>query len=264
MFARSDHTFAVCAYGVSPFLEDCLASLRAQTVTTNVLISTSTPNEHIKRLAKQYGYPLFINEGKPGIAHDWNCAIEHCETPLVTIAHQDDVYLSLYAETMLTMVNREERPLIFFTDYGELRGDAECDESRLLNVKRRLLAPLNKRANFTRRGAKRRVLSLGSAICCPSVTLCRPNLPDPVFLDDMKCDLDWEAWERFSKLTGSFVYAPKILMRHRIHEGSETTALIRDETRTKEDLTMLRKFWPTPIALLINMVYSGSQKSNEL
>ena len=264
MFTRDDHTFAVCAYGSSPYLEECLKSLQAQSVPTRVLISTSTPNEHIEHLAQEYGFPLYINEGAPGIAHDWNYAIGHCDTPLVTIAHQDDVYLPAYAETMLSMVNEEKRPLIFFTDYGELRGTAECDESRLLNVKRSLLGPLKNQANFGKRSAKRRVLSLGSAICCPSVTLCRSNLPDPVFLDNMKCDLDWEAWERFSKLEGSFVYAPEILMRHRIHEGSETTALIRDDTRTREDLVMLKKFWPAPIAHLINRVYSGSQKSNEL
>ena len=264
MFSKTDHTFAVCAYGDSPYLEECLESLSSQSVFTRVLISTSTPNSHIEQLAEKYGYPLFINEGEPGIAHDWNCAIGHCETPLVTIAHQDDVYLPKYAETMLSMINEEARPLIFFTDYGELRGKAPCDDSRLLRVKRRLLRQLENPKKRTKRTARRRALSLGSAICCPSVTLCRSSLPNPVFLDNMKSNLDWEAWERFSKLDGAFVYAPEILVRHRIHEGSETTALIRDDTRTKEDLYMLKKFWPAPIAIFINLAYSGSQKSNEL
>lgn len=264
MFTKDDHTFAVCAYGESPYLEECLTSLKSQSVRTHILISTSTPNDHIEKLASDYQVPLYINEGKPGIAHDWNCAIEHCETPLVTIAHQDDVYLSKYAETMLAMINEETQPLIFFTDYGELRGAVPFDESRLLEVKRRLLKQLELPQKRSQRLARQRALFLGSAICCPSVTFCRPNLPNPVFLDNMKCDLDWEAWERFSKLDGSFVYAPEILMRHRIHEGSETTALIKDETRSKEDLVMLKKFWPVPIAHLINRVYSGSQKSNSL
>lgn len=264
LFSQSDHTFAVCAYGESPYLRDCLASLRSQSIEANVLISTSTPNEHIESVADEYGAPLFVNDGPAGIAHDWNCAIGHCETPLVTIAHQDDVYLPRYAETMLRMVNEEAKPLIFFSDYGELRGMVPSDSSKLLNIKRKLLQPLKNPGLRSSKSARRKVLSFGSSICCPSVTYCLPNLPSPVFLNNMRCDLDWEAWERFSTLEGSFIYASEILMRHRIHAGSETTALIRDDTRSKEDLVMLKKFWPAPIAHAINYVYSSSQKSNNL
>ena len=262
MFTKDDHSFVVCAYGESSYLEQCLASLKEQELQTNVLISTSTPNRLIINLAEQYGYPLLVNDGNPGIGHDWNCAVNHCRTPLVTIAHQDDVYLPLYTKTMLSMVNHEERPLIWFSDYGELRGETTRDASHLLTVKRLLLKPLEV-ASFRRSVfLRRRILSLGSSICCPSVTYCKPNLPKQIFLEDMKCDLDWQAWERFSRLRGSFIYAPQILMRHRIHKGSETTAMIEDETRTKEDYEMFKKFWPTPIAGLINRIYSGSQTSN--
>ena len=80
----------------------------------------------------------------------------------------------------------------------------------------------------------------------------------------MKCDLDWEAWERFSKLDGDFLYIPQLLMRHRIHEDSETTALIRDDTRASEDLTMLEKFWPVSVARFVNRFYSKSMASNDM
>lgn len=79
----------------------------------------------------------------------------------------------------------------------------------------------------------------------------------------MRSNLDWEAWERISRLDGSFVYDDKILMYHRIHEGSETSALIRNNTRTAEDLAMLEKFWPVPVARLINVFYSLGQRSND-
>lgn len=80
----------------------------------------------------------------------------------------------------------------------------------------------------------------------------------------MKCDLDWEAWERFSRLEGSFVYSSEILMHHRIHEGSETTSLILDNTRSSEDLAMLEKFWPKRVAKAIHLLYSLSMNSNAL
>ena len=264
MFKPSDHTFAVCAYGESPYLEECIRSLLAQSLKTNILISTSTPNEHIATIAKKYEIKLYINSGAPSISHDWNCALSHAKTRLVTVAHQDDVYLPDFSGSVVKLMAEENSPLIAFTDYGEIRNGKPDDRNRLLNIKRAMLAPLKTRRLRGSRFARRRILSFGSAICCPSVTFCVPNLPSPVFLDDMKCDLDWEAWERFSRMEGSFLYVPTILMRHRIHGESETTALIGNDTRSREDLEMLERFWPKSIASFINRFYSSSQRSNEM
>lgn len=85
-FTAKDHSFVLCAYGESPYLEDCLQSLLAQTVKTSYAIATTTPNGHIEDVAKKYGVSLYVNEGKPGIAHDWNCAVAHCSTALVTLS----------------------------------------------------------------------------------------------------------------------------------------------------------------------------------
>ena len=263
-YGASDHTFALCAYGESSYLEECLTSLLSQTVQSNVIIATSTPNDCIRRLAGKYGVPLYENDGESGISHDWNCAVSHCVTPLVTIAHQDDIYLPDYVERTLEAFNSSSCPLISFTDYGELRGGRTADSNRLLKVKRILLAPLKLNVFKSSRFVRRRILSLGSSICCPSVTFCVDSLPTPLFLSDMKCDLDWEAWERFSKLKGDFLYVPNILMRHRIHEESETTALIEDNTRSKEDLIMLEKFWPEFVARFLNGCYAASQNSNNV
>lgn len=264
MYTPSDHTFVICAYGESIYLEDCLKSLLAQKTTTSVIITTSTPNAHIETIAAAYDTPVYFNVGDPSISHDWNCAVGHCSTPLVTIAHQDDVYQSDYSTVMLDSLNRSDNPLIFFSNYGEIRNGVKRDESQLLNVKRLLLRRIKRKGSVSERFQKRRIIALGSAICCPSVTYNLPTLPSPLFMNDMKCDLDWQAWERFSNLDGSFVYSNQILMRHRIHEGSETTSLIRDNTRSKEDLAMLQKFWPKPVATLINKAYKLSQLSNNL
>lgn len=262
MFTASDHTFALCAYGISPYLEECLTSLEAQTLRSRIILCTSTPNERIEALANAHGIELHVNEGEGGIAQDWNYAVETAGTPLVTIAHQDDVYEPLYAEAMLAAVNGSVRPLLFFTNYGELRDGAKVDENRLLSVKRRLLRPLEDGSRRSSVRTRRRILSFGSAICCPSVTLVMRNLSTPVFRIGMKSNLDWEAWEAISRKEGDFLYDPRILMYHRIHEGSETSALIEDDTRTEEDLAMLKRFWPTPVAQLINLAYARGQKSN--
>ena len=84
------HTFAVCAYGESPYLEECVQSLLAQKVRTRILIATSTPNSYIYGIGEKYGIPVHINHGEKGLAGDWNFAYSCATTPLVTLAHQDD------------------------------------------------------------------------------------------------------------------------------------------------------------------------------
>lgn len=262
MYTSADHTFAICAYGESPYLEELIHSLKEQTLSTTLLLATSTPNDLTRGLCEKYDIRMYVNDGPGGIAGDWNFAVSCCDTPLVTIAHQDDIYKPAYAEEMLTRINSSILPLIYFTNYSELRDGREVNDNRLLNVKRRLLYSLGKLENAGKRWAKRRALELGCAICCPSVTLCLPNLELPVFEAGFGSNLDWQAWEKISRKEGDFLYNTNVLMLHRIHEDSETSHLIRDNRREAEDLAMLKKFWPAPIAELINLAYKRGQKSN--
>lgn len=73
-YRPQDHTFAICAYKESPYLRECIESLKKQTVPTNIIMTTSTDNEYIRNLADEYQIPLYINHGASGIAGDWNFA----------------------------------------------------------------------------------------------------------------------------------------------------------------------------------------------
>ena len=68
-FAATDHTFAVCAYKESPYLRECVLSLLAQTVSTNILIATSTPTDATRVIADEFGIPLFIRDGAVSYTH---------------------------------------------------------------------------------------------------------------------------------------------------------------------------------------------------
>ncbi len=46
---------------------------------------------------------------------------------------------------------------------------------------------------------RRRILSLGSAICCPAVTLNKKMIEEPLFENNMKSNIDWQAWEKLSR-----------------------------------------------------------------
>ena len=58
LYKGEDHSFAVCAYGESPYLDECLRSLVVQTVKSHIFIITSTPNPHIFSSAEKMVFPF--------------------------------------------------------------------------------------------------------------------------------------------------------------------------------------------------------------
>lgn len=261
-YTPKDHTFVICAYGENPFLEESILSVMHQTLKTNAKISTSTPNDYIRNLAEKYRLPMMVNQGKGDMADNFNFAVHNGGTKLVTLIHQDDVYLPEYAEEMLRRVNRAKNPILFSSDYGELRGTEQVFSNRLLNIKKVLRLPMRLLPGTL--PGKRLSLAFGDSICCPSVTYFPEKMGTLEFRSGMKTNLDWELWEKLSRIPGSFAYSPKPLMLHRIHEGSETSHTIEETGRSGEDLEMFRKFHTEPAAKILTRLYSGSEKSNRL
>ncbi len=273
-----NHAFVICAYGSSKYLGACIRSLLAQTVESRILMVTSTPNKYIRAQANRYGIPLYVNDEEGGIASDWNFGYRKAKelADYVTIVHQDDIYQRCYTQKMLGHVlergdqrkesdhnPKKDRPLILFCNYSELRNGRIAGNSRLLFVKRLMLLPLMPRRNQSSVRIRRGVLSMGNPIMCPTVMYCTKNLPDPVFAPGLVSNLDWEAWEKLSRMEGSFIYEPKVLLLHRIHEESATSSAIRDQIRKKEDMFMFRKFWPEGMARFLIRFYIFGERSNQ-
>ena len=258
----TEHSFAICAYKESPYLEECMLSLINQTVKSNIIISTSTPNEHILAMGQKYDIPVFVNEGVKGNFGDWNFALKSADSKYVTLAHHDDVYEPDYAETALKYLRRSKRPIFFFSDYGELRNGEKITKNRLLQIKRVLLFPvwLAPGSVFARRLS----LSLGDAISCPTVTYDRELILANPFNNEFRCNIDWERWEAMSKLKGDYLYCNRPLVYHRIYEESTTSASIGASIRSEEDYRMFCRFWPAPVARLLEHFYAASEKSNEV
>lgn len=264
-YTGEDHTFVVCAYKESQYLEKCIQSLKNQRIKSKILLATSTPGAYIEDIAGKYHIPVLVNDAEPGIASDWNYAYSQADTALVTIAHQDDIYDINYLEKILDALNHARNPILAHTAYYEIRGDKKVFTNRLLKIKKLMLMPLIPRFTWNSIFLRRRSLSLGCAICCPSVTYVKNRLPAEPFEIGCKADLDWQAWERYSRLKGAFCYVPKPIMGHRVHEASETSNVIGEGNgRTPEDYEMYRKFWPEFIADILIKFYEKGQKSNEL
>ena len=264
MNMENDHTFVICAYKESEFLEECIVSLKSQTLPSRIIAVTHTPSEFLDNMMKKYDIPLIVNYGEGGITQDWNFGLKQVETRYATVAHQDDVYEKEYLETLLPVMKKTKRTLIGFSEYAEIRNGVKTTDVKMLKIKRLMLRPLRIKAFWSSKFVRRRILSFGDPICCPAVTFDLERVERPIFENHFRSAEDWEAWEKISRLKGSFVYIPKPFVCHRIYEESTTSEIIKDGARIEENYIMFRKFWPSPIAKLINKFYTKSEDSNTL
>lgn len=255
-FTPQDVTVVLCAYQECEFLEECILSIKAQTVPVHLLISTSTPIPFILDIANKYGIEVRINT-VGGHANDYNFALEQVVTPLGILAHQDDKLMPTFIEESLKALNKAKDPLIAFTNYAEIHEGQVVKSNFMLGVKRFLLwpekLPLLRNSIFH----KRLLLRFGNTICHPTVTYVMDKLPPLRFQQRYRSNLDWDLWERMSWQKGSFCYCPQILFYHRMHKNQATSVLVEGGTaRSDEDLEMLSRFWPTWFAKLLFRFYS--------
>lgn len=258
-----NHTFIICAYKESPYLEDCIISLINQDSVLNgdskVSIYTATPNDLISKLSEKYQLELFIGE-KSGIGANWNEALSFVDTPYATIAHQDDIYLQKYGSTVIQTFKDEPELNIVFTDYLENDENGKVRE-RNLNLKIKTFG-LKLMSLSTNKIYQRRVYAFGNFICCPAVSYNLLRLKDFQFDESLKMALDWDAWERIMKLPGKIKFLSAKMMYHRIHEDSETTANTNDSNRENEEYELFKRYWPKTISRLLMKFYVNNQKSN--
>lgn len=260
---NSLHTFVILAYQLSPYLEACIKSVTNQTYPSQIIIATTTPNTHIKKLAKKYNIKIVTNK-HTNIGGDFDFAVHTGKTPLVTVAHQDDIYDHTYAFEVVQAYQKHPDSSIIFTDYYEVRGRQKTYTNTNLKIKRILLLPAKLKKSLKSRYSKRSILRFGNSICCPAVTFVTKNCPKDIFNSHFKCNCDWHAWEKLSRKKGAFTFISKPLMGHRISTESTTTDIINQGVRTKEDYDLFQRFWPAPIAKLFTKFYQKSEKSNDL
>lgn len=266
MYSAEDHTFAVCAYKENPFLESTVESLVNQRVFGKIIISTSTPNDHIRSVADRFDIPVVVNPHPHLAGDDWNYGYDSADTPLVTIAHQDDQYDPEYLATVLKALNayEDDDVTMAFTDYYELRDGERVRKNPLLSIKRIMNAPLKVKALNGSSFVKRRILGFGNSICCPAVTYVKKRLGESVFDTTYVNSCDYKTFVDLARIPGRFVYIPECLMGHRIYAESATSRNLADNIRKREDAEILEELWPRPVAHAINVVYALSEKSNDL
>jgi hypothetical protein len=259
------HTFVVLAYKQSPHLKECLDSLCSQTTKSDILVSTSTPSEFLDKVCGDYSLPLRVNTGPKGLAPDWTFGLRQAKTKYVTLAHQDDLYDSRYAELMVARAEERSDTLITFSDYSEVIGEETKTGTTNLKIKRilRTLGFLHQH-HITSQFRKKLLLAFGSPIPCPSVMYNLDRLGDFSFSSDFSINADWDAWLRIASQRGSISYVGEHLLSHRLHEHSETSKGIGDNRRNNEDLRLFKTIWPAPIAAAIARLYRLAHVGNSV
>lgn len=259
---KNNHTFSVLAFRESPYLQECILSLKQQTVKSDIFISTATPCESIKKISERFSIPFFINYNSGGIASDWSFAYEKSRTKYVTLAHQDDIYLPGYTEFCLSAAEKVPESLIIFTDYKELHGEKKVSFHLNFLVKKFLLFPFIFKRSIGSFFLRQGMLSFGSPISCPSVMYHRDNIGNFEFSNEFCCNMDWDAWIRLSHRQGSFVYVNKALILHRLHKDSQTLRQIKNTVRVKEEEKIFMRLWLMPVAKILAFFYRLALKSN--
>jgi hypothetical protein len=233
----SDHTFVVPAYKDSPFLGECLRSLRTQSVRSGVCIATSTPSDYIAGIAREYDVEIMINPRRQGIAADWNFAFNAVGPRWITLAHQDDVYYPRFLERTLELFDRSRTGSLCFTGYAEIDDEGRPKSSKISKVKHLIQ------------------LAFGNTLPCSSVTYDRDRLGSFTFSDNYASNLDWDAWLRLATRGDVFLHTHERLIGRRHNPLTETSRLIKDGRRRAEDVDMFRRIWPRPMSDMIAQAY---------
>lgn len=260
---NNNHTFILCTYKESEYLEDCIKSLKNQTVDSDIIISTSTPNDFVDALASKYEIPVFTHNVGGSIGKDWNYGWTVPKTKYVTITHQDDIYLPEFLEENLKHLESSPNSLVAFTNYHEIDKDSnQIPRTTNLKIKDIMLLPFNLLVGS--RFIRNRVMSLGSPICTPAVTYVRKELETFKFSETITACVDWDAYYRINKLKGKWYYSSKRLVLHRIHTESETSNTIQSNKRTQEEYEMFSRYWPQFIVKILMKFYVKAQNTNNL
>ena len=256
-FLPTNHTFVICAYGESDYLEECVRSLTCQTEPSNLLMTTSTDLPHIRDIANRYRIDLRLNPGSGTMQDNWNFGLQCANTDFVTLCHQDDTYGSTYFQGIRPFLTAD----LLYLHTGYWNMDHEKPYRDINNRLRGILnAPLRIGALQRLRWVKKGALRFGNSVCCPSCTYHKTNARVPLFQSALTHGLDWDTYIDMADTRGRVAYVAKRLCNKRTHSESATVSDIRSGVRAREDQYLFSRLWPRRIASLLLALYKKIYK----
>lgn len=261
MSQQPRHAFVVPAYGESPYLPACLASLSVQSTPSRIVVATSTPFDGIEALCEAHGAELHVHGPNRGIGHDWNTAIAQAAADWVTVAHQDDIYHPRFVERVGEAASAYPECAFVFTDADEVDAEGNPRAGGMnQRIKRMLVgSAFLGRHRIDGPWARRVLLGLGNSVNCPAVTLNMRLNPGFRFREDLRTNMDWMAWVDLTRKAG-VARVPDALVSHRVHAESETARCLDDGARSQEDRMVFDALWPTLLSRPLQRLYALSYR----
>ena len=249
------HTFVICAYKDSPYLEDCIRSLKAQEIESELILTTSTPSEYIEKLANKYDIEFIVNKDGGNIGKDWNFAYKLAKTDLVTIAHQDDIYDKEYTKYILRAKKLYKDMSLFTCASNTIDEENKFTKGKIEIIKTILRLPLRIFALNNISLVKKLSIIIGNPIICPSCCYDKKLCGEDLFNTKYKFALDWEALLRLSKDKNRWICVEKPLINYRVHKLSATKTCMENDDRQKEEKIIFESLWGRYISKILLTFY---------
>ncbi len=230
------HTFVILAFNESDDLEECIKSILKQSVKSNVILATSTPNNYILDLASKYSLGVKINENESNKGDDYNFSINSYDSPLLTIAHQDDIYDRNYTKSILKCFKKNNDVTIIFTDNYIIDHDKKINRNKELKRKRFFLLPLKYSFFQNKKFFKLRVLKKENCICTSSITFVKKNINKDIFPTNLKYHNDWKGLIDLACEKTKFVYLKERVVGYRIDSKEECWERQQEEIEIRKEL----------------------------
>ncbi|HEX2061559.1 MAG TPA: glycosyltransferase family A protein [Thermoanaerobaculia bacterium] len=254
-------TVAVPVYNGARFLARTLESLLAQEHDAfDVVVIDDQSTDDSAAIAQSAGVRVVRNEVRLGLAGNWNAAFALAETPLLVIAHQDDVYEPRFLATTERLLDTHPRAFIAHTRalyIDEHERPAENAASRYKDRFWPADEPYEREPD-----AELRVLQGGNYIICPAV-MYRMSAVAKIgaFNERYRFVPDWEYWLRGLLAGFTIAGTHERLLRWRRHDESATRQEEATLRRYDEELELLERLsrmagLPRSVSLVENTLLS--------
>jgi glycosyltransferase involved in cell wall biosynthesis len=100
-------TIAITVYDRRDFIEQAIDSALSQTIPVKVIVVEDCgPDPTLQAfITSKFGARIKYvrNPERRGLFGNWNACLEHCDTPWLSILHDDDYFKPIFVETMLNL-----------------------------------------------------------------------------------------------------------------------------------------------------------------
>lgn len=213
-------------------LDRTLASLPAGDTGIEVILVDQSSSDNSRLIAEAYHQKLDLRIIPASETTNWmqntNIGIAAARAPLVSMLHQDDLWIADRAEEMRAFIGRHPEARLWTHDTWFI----DAQDRKLGRY-----APSFARSEARLAGdAVLQHLLVQNTLAVPSVVFRRLDVLESGGLDEkLWYTADWDLWLRLSRM-GEVAYLPEPLACFRLHQGSQTVKGSRNAADFRQQL----------------------------